>query len=162
MDWWLPLRAAFTSAQWCVRSTASLPRSLAACTPSATSSPSTLRPGTRAKALSTTPATGRRRRRVRWSPSSSSRSTISSAKPARVAGAVTRRGRLSMDAEDTYSLQMELVEGGNGSAHRGDGVPADGATGWAAGDNGYIAFSLTDGTIDRFLPGGSIDSRSYL
>jgi predicted dehydrogenase len=79
--------------------------------------------------------------------------------PTGAAGSVRRRGSLEMASEDTWVLQTELDNGAVGQLAVVMACPQTTRRGWAAGDNGYVTFSLSDGTIERALPAVATDSR---
>lgn len=73
--------------------------------------------------------------------------------PLDVGGTVSRRGRLEVDSEDTWCLQMRLESGGTGQLMVSMGCPQLLRRGWAAGANGIVHFDITTGEIRRELPG---------
>ncbi len=79
--------------------------------------------------------------------------------PVTVAGSVSRRGQLEMQSEDTWALQVELDNGAVGQLSVVMACPRTARRGWATGDNGYLTFSVMDGTIERALPGRAEDTR---
>lgn len=70
-----------------------------------------------------------------------------------VSGRVVRRGRLDLDSEDTWSLQMELAGGATGALTVAMASPAPARHGWAVGDGGCLRFDLLAGTLEHVGPG---------
>ena len=71
--------------------------------------------------------------------------------PARVCGSLARNGRLEVDSQDTWCLHMDLATGGHGQLLVVHASPTDRRAGVAFGDNGWIAFDLFTGHIQRHL-----------
>jgi predicted dehydrogenase len=80
--------------------------------------------------------------------------------PTDVAGYVSQRGSLEMKSEDTWTLQMTLESGAAGQLSVAMACPQTARHGWAAGDNGYVSFDLSGGTIERAFPGAAMDTRT--
>ena len=74
-----------------------------------------------------------------------------------VSGIVQRRGGLSTDGEDSYSLQYRTVNGAAGQLTVVMAVPQVARRGWAAGEHGVVHFDLLSGVVERRLPGIGID-----
>lgn len=74
-----------------------------------------------------------------------------------VSGVVSRRGSLDSDAEDTYTLQYETERGAAGQLAVVMASPQVVRRGWVVGDNGFVAFDLLAGTVERRLPALGVD-----
>jgi len=69
------------------------------------------------------------------------------APPAKVAGSVGYRGKLDNKSEDTWSLQMELINGAYGQLTVLQGSPSLARKGSCLGTNGRIDFNVVSGEI---------------
>ena len=78
--------------------------------------------------------------------------------PSKVAGRVSRRGKLAGVEEDTWSLQMQLADGATGQLTVAMGSPATLRQGVAIGDAGQVIFDLMSGEIHRIFKGGHCDT----
>lgn len=80
--------------------------------------------------------------------------------PASVCGSVTRGGVLPGVVEDTWSLQMELSQGGSGQLIVLMGCPGALRQGWCFGDSGQVFFDLFSGDVRRDFRGKTTDTRN--
>ncbi|MBI1378238.1 MAG: hypothetical protein GC157_12260 [Frankiales bacterium] len=79
-----------------------------------------------------------------------------------VSGRVDRRGSLELDAEDTYSLQLLTRDGVTGQLTVLMASPQVARRGWVAGDDGFVAFDLLAGSVERRLPARGIEDERVI
>ena len=81
---------------------------------------------------------------------------------ASVSGRLGRRGTLTLDAEDTYHLQLVTADGAAGQLTVLMASPQVARRGWIAGDEGFVSFDLLAGSVERRLPGRGVDDLRVL
>jgi predicted dehydrogenase len=79
-----------------------------------------------------------------------------------VSAVVHRRGSLAIDGEDSYTLQYVTAAGAAGHLSVLMASPQVARRGWLAGENGFVAFDLLSGVVERKLPALAIEDERQI